>query len=118
MREVGLSQWKRDGKFSAGIDVAEEHIGNCVGTAAPRKPSFENSADLLSPRHSHRVSRLEHDDGVRISGGNFGDQIVLISGSDRLASPAFGLPAIANTIATSASLRRATAGLDRCPNRN
>ena len=68
------------GSFALGLTVSEQYVRHCVGSAAARKPGFQNRADLPGPRHGHRTAALEHDDGVRIRRRNFRNQIILMLG--------------------------------------
>lgn len=75
-------------KPASGICFAEKN--GCRGPAAfiARPPHLQNGFYFCEPRHSDRLADVEDDDGIRIGGGDFFHQLVLLAGKseDRLAA--------------------------------
>jgi len=69
----------RERQTARGARFAGEQIRRGPSALIARVPHLEDRADLREPRHRDGLSGVEHHDGVRIDGGDFRDQAILLA---------------------------------------
>ena len=57
---------ERDGEFSRGVDVSEEHVGKGVPLFLASEPGLDDPGDPVDPRHQYRRPRGNHHDGAGV----------------------------------------------------
>ena len=80
------------GQAPAGLDVAEEHVGQRVAELLAGEPGHEHGGNLVGPRQQHRRARVDHGDGPPVGLCDAPDEIVLAARqTERLAIEALAL---------------------------
>ena len=74
---VGLGAWDRDREPPARLGVAAQHIGQRFAERLAGQPRLDDSRHVVDPGHDHRHPRVQHDDRLRVGGGDTADQLVL-----------------------------------------
>src|SRR5579885_3298029 len=68
----------RDGKFAAGIRIAEENVGDGVSRFSSRLPGFENGGDVFAgPRDVERSTIPQNKNNWFAKGNNLLQELLL-----------------------------------------
>lgn len=82
----GVAQPPGEGlcQLAAGVDSAVQQIHGGFSGTVTGKVQFQNSRDIVDPRHFDGRAVVQDDHGIRLYRSDCGDQMILISGMARV----------------------------------
>src|SRR5204863_301107 len=83
-RRLRLRAGEGDRQLPGRVDVAEQHGGQGVAVLFTRIPRLDDGRHRPDPRHEHRSTAVDHDDGVRVGGGDRPAQLVVVAGQGQV----------------------------------